>query len=40
MYCLHTVTVYDGAIIKGRIYLYCDYYSAATKWGQYPRGRF
>ena len=39
MYCLHTVTVYDGAIIKGRIYLYCDY-SAATKWGQYPRGRF
>ena len=37
-YCPHTVTVYNGATIKGLgglIYLYYEYCSV-TGWAQYP----
>ena len=31
------MTVYNRATIKGLIYLFYEYYSTATEWGQNPR---
>ena len=36
-YCPHTVTVYNRATIKVLMYLYYEYYSTVTEWGQYPK---
>ena len=35
-YCPHTVIVYNRATIKVLIYLYYEYDSTITEWGQYP----